>query len=51
MRKAVPCHDVSYNGPLDRKEKLWVAHALGMPGNASRHVRLARTVMHAGIAN
>ena len=57
------CHE-----PLTRYAKLWVVHALGMPGtlspppsaketasqrsrHASRHVRDARTVMNAGIAN
>ena len=51
------------NGPLARYVKLRVAHVPGMPGtfspaiagwrsrHASRHVRDARAVMHAGIAN
>ena len=48
------------NRPLIRYVKLRVAHAPGMPGtfsspsrsrHASRHVRHARAVMHAGIAN
>ena len=58
-----PMSDSSNNGPLVRYEKLRVAHAPGMPGtffsttagwwsrHASRHVREARAVMHAGIAN
>ena len=51
----IQCH-----GPLVRYVELRVAHALGMPGtfsppprsrHASRHVRHARAMMHAGIAN
>ena len=51
-----------WHGPLAKYAKLRVAHAPGMPGtsfpatagqrsrHASRHVRDARAVMHAGIA-
>ena len=56
------CYTPSH-GPLARYVNLRVAHALGMPGtfsppprvkwsrHASRHVRHAHAVMHAGIAN
>ena len=37
---------INLHGPLTRCAKLWVAHALGMPGTAS-----PPSVMHVGIAN
>ena len=55
--------DIELDGPLTRYAKLQVAHAPGIPGTffpppqvsdsryASRHVRDACAVMHAGIIN
>ena len=50
------CRASPTHGPLTRYVKLRVAHAPGMSGmsgsrHASRHMRDARAVMHAGIAS
>ena len=51
----LPPYKLLSHGPLTRYVKLRVAHAPGILGmrshHASRHVRDARAVMHAGIAN